>query len=150
MALAVIGSPIALYGWVHRLPPFLVVRWAVNRFANVRMHKAQTSTAAIIAGVVSFTFFYGAYALIFHRCFGWPASLWYGLSLPVAGLIAHYYVRRLHQLSGRVRDTFVLLRSPAAARRLTKMRAELIAEIDAARGPLDKDENRPTQELHSR
>ena len=132
-ALALFGAPIALYGWVHRLLPVLVVRWAVNRFANVRLHKAQTSAAAIIAGVVSFTFSYVLYVLIFHHFFGWPASLWYGLSLPVAGLIAHYYVRRLRQLAGRVRDTFVLLRAPAAARRLTKMRTELVAEIEAAR-----------------
>ncbi len=132
-ALALLCAPVAVYGWVHRLPPFLVVRWAVNRFANVRMHKAQTSTAAIIAGLVSFSFFYGSYVLIFHHFFGWPASLWYGLSLPVAGLIAHYYVRRLRQLAGRVRDTFVLLRAPAAARRLRLMRAKLITEIEAAR-----------------
>ena len=132
-ALLLLGAPIALYGWVHRLPPFLVVRWAVNRFANVRVHKAQTSTAAIIAGVVSFSVFYAAYVLIFQHFFGWPASLWYGLSLPAAGLMAHHYARRTRQLAGRVRDTFVLLRAPAAARRLGRMRAELIAEIDAAR-----------------
>jgi glycerol-3-phosphate O-acyltransferase / dihydroxyacetone phosphate acyltransferase len=135
-ALALFGAPIALYGWVHRLLPFLVVRWAVSRFANVRLHKAQTSTAAIIAGVVSFTFFYCVYLLIFHYFFGWPASLWYGLSLPVAGLIAQYYARRLRHLSGRVRDTLVLLRAPAAARRLIRMRTQLIAEIEGARAQI--------------
>jgi glycerol-3-phosphate O-acyltransferase/dihydroxyacetone phosphate acyltransferase len=132
-ALALFGAPIALYGWVHRLLPFVVVRWAVNRFANVRLHKAQTSTAAIIAGVVSFTFFYCVYLLIFHHLFGWPASMWYGLSLPVAGLIANYYLSRLRELTGRVRKTFVLLRAPAAARRLIRMRTQLIAEIETAR-----------------
>src|SRR5581483_4437996 len=46
--LAVAGAPVAGYGWLHRLTPILVVRWAVNRFADVQRHKAQSSTAAII------------------------------------------------------------------------------------------------------
>jgi glycerol-3-phosphate O-acyltransferase/dihydroxyacetone phosphate acyltransferase len=132
-ALAILGAPIAAYGWAHRLPPVLLVKWSVNHFANIQRHKAQTSTAAIIAGLVSFSFFYGSYLCIFHWLFGWPASLWYGLSLPVAGLIAHFYARQLRQLAGRIRDTFVLLRAPAAARRLLALRARLIAEIEAVR-----------------
>ena len=135
-ALAVVGAPVAVYGWAHRLVPVLVVRWTVNRFANVRMHKAQTSTAAIIAGVVSFTVFYGVCVFAFHHFFGGPATLWYGLSLPVTGLIAHYYVQRLRQIAGRVRDSYILLRASAAARRLREMRAQLIAQIEAARAQI--------------
>jgi len=56
------GAPVAVYGWLHRAAPFFAVKWAVNRFANVGRHKAQTATAAIIAGLVCFGFFYGSYA----------------------------------------------------------------------------------------
>ena len=132
-ALAVFGVPIAIYGWMHRLAPYCLVKWSVNHFADPKRHRAQIATAAIIAGLVSFGFFYGLYAWIFHYFFGWRAAVWYGLSLPVAGMIAHYYVRRLRCLTGAVRDTFVLLRSPAATRRLLALRTQLISEIEMAR-----------------
>ncbi len=132
-ALALFGAPIAIYGWIHRLAPFCLVKWAVNHFADPRRHRAQIATAAIIAGLVSFGFFYGLYACIFHYFFGWRAAVWYWLSLPVAGMIAHYYLRKLRRLTGAVRDTFVLLRSPAATRRLLNLRAQLISEIERAR-----------------
>src|SRR5581483_5413324 len=132
-AVAIVGAPIAIYGWMHRLAPFCLVKWAVNHFADPRRHKAQIATAAIIGGLVSFGFFYGLYAWIFHYFFGWRAAVWYGLSLPVAGMLAHYYLRKLRQLTGAVHDAFVLLRSPAAARRLLALRAQLISEIEAAR-----------------
>jgi len=131
--LAILGAPIALYGGIHRIMPFLVVKWAVNRFADVKRHKAQTSTAAIVAGLVSFGFFYGLYTWIFHCFFGWHAALWYGLSLPVAGMISHYYLRELRRLTGGLRDAFVLIRAPSAARRLLALRAKLITEIETVR-----------------
>jgi 1-acyl-sn-glycerol-3-phosphate acyltransferase len=133
MTLAILGAPVAVYGWVHRLPPFLVVKWSVDQFASPQKHKAQTSTAAIIAGTVSFGFFYGLYTWIFHCFFGWGAAIWYGLSLPVAGMIAHYYARNIGVLAAGTHDFCVLLRSPSAAKRLLAMRAKLIAEIEAAR-----------------
>ncbi|MDB6067944.1 MAG: Phospholipid/glycerol acyltransferase [Pedosphaera sp.] len=132
-AVAILGAPIAIFGWAHRLAPFWTVKWAVHRFAKVETHKAQTSTAAIISGLVSFGFFYGSCTWIFHLYFGWHAALWYGMSLPVAGMVAHYYLCELRRLAASVRDTFILLRSPAAARRLLAMRVKLIAEIESVR-----------------
>jgi glycerol-3-phosphate O-acyltransferase/dihydroxyacetone phosphate acyltransferase len=131
--LALLGAPIAIYGWMHRLPPYLLVRWAVGRFANREKHKAQIATTSIIAGLASFSFFYGLFIWMVQRFFGWPVSLWFTLSLPVTGIIAHYYIRRLRRLGAGVWDTVVLLRAPAAARRLASLRAQLIAEIEAVR-----------------
>lgn len=133
-AMAVLGAPVALYGWLHRLIPFAVVKWAVGGFTQPGKRKAQTSTAAIIAGIVAFGMFYGLCVAVFHSWFGWPASLWYALSLPVASLIAHYYLRELRRLAASVRNTIVLLRAPMAARRLLGLRGELIGEIESARG----------------
>lgn len=130
--MAVLGAPIALYGWAHRLLPFCVVAWSVKKFAHVERHKAQTSAAAIIAGLVSFTFFYALYAWVFHQFFDWHTTIWYILTLPLAGIISHYYWRELRRLSAGLHDTFILLRTPAAARRLVGLRAELIGEIEAA------------------
>ena len=133
-AMALLGAPIALYGWLHRLIPGAVVEWAVRGFTEPGKRKAQTSTAAIAAGVVAFGVFYGLCVWVVHAWFGWPASLWYALSLPLASLIAYYYTRELRRLVVSVRNTVVLLRAPIAARRLLALRGELIAEIEAARG----------------
>jgi 1-acyl-sn-glycerol-3-phosphate acyltransferase len=135
-AVAVLGLPIAIYGWAHRLLPFGVVKWSVDHFASPQRHKAQTSTAAIISGIVAFSFFYGLYTWLFHLYFGWKWAIWYGLSLPVAGIISHYYLREMRRLSGGVRDVFVLLRRPGSAKRLLAVRAKLIAEIEAVRKEL--------------
>jgi 1-acyl-sn-glycerol-3-phosphate acyltransferase len=131
--LALIGAPIAVYGWLHRLLAFAVVRWAVHRFPQAGTRKAQVSTTAITAGIVAFGFFYSAYVFVFHRLFGWPWSLWYALSLPLASLLAHYYLRQISTLAASVRNTVILLRAPMAARGLVAMRNDLVAKIDAAR-----------------
>jgi len=130
---AALLAPIALYGWVHRLIPFGLVRWAVRRFAEPGKRKAQTATVSIASGIVAFGLFYGACVLIFQRLFGWRAALWYGLSLPPASLIAHYYLRELRQGIGTVRNAILLWRAPSAAKRLLAMRRKLIVEIEAVR-----------------
>src|SRR5262249_31697992 len=128
---AVLGLPFAIYGWIHRLLPFSVVRWAVRRFPKPDTRKAQTSTTAIAAGVIAFGGFYAAYVFIVHRLFGCPVSLWYALSLPPASLLAHYYVRQIRRLAASVRNTIILLEAPLAANRLATIRKQLIAEIEA-------------------
>jgi glycerol-3-phosphate O-acyltransferase / dihydroxyacetone phosphate acyltransferase len=133
-ALAVLGAPVALYGWVHRLIPYAVVKRAVRGFTQRGKRKAQTSAVAILAGVSAFGAFYGLCVAGVHAWLGWPASLWYALSLPVASLVAHYYLRELRRLGASLRNTFVLLRAPMAARRLLAVRADLVAEIEAVRG----------------
>jgi 1-acyl-sn-glycerol-3-phosphate acyltransferase len=129
----ILGAPVALYGWVHRAIPFAMVRWAVRRFTAPGRRKAQTATAAIEAGIGAFGLCFGIYVFIFHKFFGWPASFWYALSLPPASLLAHYYVREVRKLVAAIRNTIVLLRAPVSSKRLLRMRAELIAEIEDAR-----------------
>ncbi len=130
------GAPIALYGWLHRAIPYALVKWAVGRFTDPGHRKAQTATAAIEAGIVAFGLCYGVFILIFHSLFGWPASFWYALSLPPASLLAHYYLCEARKWIAGVRNTIILLRTPMGSRRLLRLRAELIAEIDAARREL--------------
>lgn len=125
--------PIAAYGWVHRLLPVLLINWAIKRFARINRDRTHVSTSAILAGVVGFGLCYGACVAIFHAFFGLPATLWYALSLPAAGLVAHYYLRGLRRFATSARGALVLLRAPTSARHLLALRTELIAEIDAAR-----------------
>jgi hypothetical protein len=135
--LAVIGAPVAAYGWIHRLLPYAFIRFAAKRFAKVPADRTHVSTVSVLAGVLGFGIFYGLFIAVFHRLFGWPASLWYALSLPVAGLVAHYYVRELRRFGASLRATYVLLRAPFAAQRLLALRSQLIDEIEAERKEID-------------
>jgi 1-acyl-sn-glycerol-3-phosphate acyltransferase len=130
------GAPIALYGWVHRLIPYGFVRLALNKFARGGDDKTHVSTATVLVGMVAFTLFYAFYVVLFHTLFGWPASFWYALSLPVASLVAHYYLREMRRLAASLRAAVVLLRAPRAARLLISERATLIALIEAERQDL--------------
>ncbi len=131
--IAIIGASIALYGWLHRLIPYALIKWSVGKFTMEGKRKAQASTTAIAAGLVGFGLCYAIYISVFQWLFGWPASLWYALSLPVTGLLAHYYLREVRRLWAAVQTTILLLRAPFAAKRLLAMRAELIGEIRAVR-----------------
>lgn len=131
--IAIVGAPIALYGWLHRLIPFALIKWSAQKFTMEGKRKAQASTTAIAAGAVGFVVCYAIYIAVFQWLFGWPASLWYALSLPVTGILAHYYLREVRRMWAAVRTTAVLLRAPFAAKRLLAMRAELIADIESVR-----------------
>jgi 1-acyl-sn-glycerol-3-phosphate acyltransferase len=137
--IAILGAPIAFYGWLHRLIPYSIVQWAKQKFTLPDRRKAQASTTSIAAGIVAFGFCYGVFIAICQWLFGWPVSLWYGLSLPVTGMLAYYYLRELGKLWAGVRNTVVLLRAPFAAKRLLALRARLIAEIEAVDGEIQKE-----------
>jgi len=140
--LAAAGAPVAAYGWLHRWAPYLLIRWAVKRFANVSADKTHVATVSIVAGAVGFSVCYGLYAGIFHAIVGWPASLYYALSLPVASLVAHYYLRQVRQLAGGLRTALVWFRAPLARRRLLAQRRSLIAEIEAVRREINRQAGR--------
>ena len=52
---------------------------------------------------------------------------------PPAGLVAFYYVREFRNLPDWIRALLIRVRRPLAARRLSLMREELIAEIEHGR-----------------
>lgn len=130
---AILGAPIAFYGWLHRSIPYALIKCSARKFTLPDKRKAQASTVAITAGVVGFVVCYAIYVAAFYWLFGWPATLWYALSLPVAGLLAHYYLREIRRLGASVHTTWILWRAPFAAKRLFALRAELITEIEAVR-----------------
>jgi 1-acyl-sn-glycerol-3-phosphate acyltransferase len=132
-ATAVIGLPLAAFGWIHRLPPALLINWAVGHLTDAPVRKAQTAHVSMLVGLASFTAFYALYIGLVHHVWGWPISIWYALSLPVTGLTAHYYSREFRRLLEQARTAIVLLRAPVAARRLRKMHAHLIEEIESLR-----------------
>jgi glycerol-3-phosphate O-acyltransferase/dihydroxyacetone phosphate acyltransferase len=131
--LSLILLPIAAYGWLHRAVPVALVHWALKRYGRTSGQKTLISTTTILAGVLSFGVCYGVCILIVQSLFGWPVSLWYALSLPAAGLVAHYYWRGLRRFAICLRASAVWLRARSAARHLLRWREDLISQIEAAR-----------------
>jgi glycerol-3-phosphate O-acyltransferase/dihydroxyacetone phosphate acyltransferase len=140
-AVAILGAPVAAYGWIHRLIPLALVRVVVHKSVKKPADKTHVSTATILAGSVFFTGFYSLCVFAFHQFFGWRATVVYACTLPPAGLIAHYYLGGLRRFGASLRAVLVLLRAPSAARRLLAWRAELIRLIEA-----EREEGRPRTE----
>jgi 1-acyl-sn-glycerol-3-phosphate acyltransferase len=130
---ALVGFPVAVFGWLHRLPPALVVSWVVNHWTDSAVRKAQTAHVTMLVGLAGFGAFYTLCVGLVHLWLGWPVSLWYALSLPLTGLMAHYYFRECRRWRAQARTALVLLRAPMAVRRLERMHAHLLAEIEAMR-----------------
>jgi len=139
---ALLLLPLAVYGWVHRFLPYALIRWTVAHHTRTPSDETQVTTASILSGAIGFGVFYSLCVAVFFRFFGWSATFWYALSLPVASLAAHYYWRELRRLASSVRATVVMLRAPLAARGLAGMRGGLIAEIDAARDEIERERHR--------
>jgi 1-acyl-sn-glycerol-3-phosphate acyltransferase len=131
--LALMGLPFAVYGWIHRLPPALVVEWAVRRFTVKGARKAQTPHVSLVAGVVGFGVAYVVYGVMGYWVLGWPLFLLYVLSLPLAGLFAHSYVHRVKRLPLWFKWLWLRYRSPWVSWRIQRERERLIQEIESAR-----------------
>jgi glycerol-3-phosphate O-acyltransferase / dihydroxyacetone phosphate acyltransferase len=133
LTLALLGLPVAVYGWIHRLPPALFVDWAVRRFTIKGARKAQTPHVTILAGIVGFGAAYGMYVGLAQWIWGWPVSGLYALSLPVAGLFAHAYTRQAAHYPEGIRALILRIRAPWKVKRLLRERELLIAEVERAR-----------------
>ncbi len=134
LVLGVVLLPVALYGWIHLALPLVLVARVIQRMARFSPgNKTHISTTAILAGTLSFSLCFGAYVTLIHALFGFPASFWYALSLPITSLVAHWYLAGIHRFTASLRCAYVLFRAPSAAQHLLALRTELIAQIESAR-----------------
>mgnify|MGYP000956212292 CR=1 FL=1 len=78
--LAILGLPIAVYGWVHRLVPAWFLGRVVRRYTVKGARKAQTPHVTLLAGAVIFGGAYLLYGGMAHWLWGWPVSLVYVFS----------------------------------------------------------------------
>lgn len=131
--LALFLLPLAAVGWLHWWGPKRLVEKISARFLHAGKRKAQTAHSHMLSGLVVYGVFLLAYFALAGRWFGLTVALWYALSLPVAGLIGHYYLQELSRLTSAARTAAVLLRAPLARRRVLRMRARLIRQIEAVR-----------------
>ena len=132
-ALALLLFPVAAVGWLHWWLPSRLVEKISAHFLHPGKRKAQTAHSHMLAGLVVYSMFFAAYFALAFAWLGLTLAVLYALSLPVVGLVGHYYLLEVGRLAAAVRTTAVLLRAPLARRRVLRMRARLIREIETVR-----------------
>jgi len=135
----VVGAPIALYGWIHRLAPVWFTEWAIEKFSPRANVRAQVAHGSMIAGLVGFGVLYGVAAAVMWYFTGWKIAAVYLISLPITGVFAHHYLRSVYRYAGQLKAAGILLRLPLTRRNLARMRARLIAEIESFRADFRRD-----------
>jgi hypothetical protein len=129
----VVTAPVALFGWLHHLPPASVVGWALQRFTPAEYRKSQTPLTVMLAGTIALVASYTVYLTIVWFWLGAKAALVYAVLLPLSGLVAHRYLRALRHHGGRLRAAGILLQVPIARRSLLTLRRRLIHAIEEFR-----------------
>ncbi|MBA3849562.1 MAG: hypothetical protein C0502_06145 [Opitutus sp.] len=132
-AAALLLLPVAAAGWLHWRLPTQLVESLARRFSDPKKRKAQAPHARMLAGAVIYGAAFALYVGLVQRWLGWPASGWYALALPLTGFAGHYYLKQAALLLGSARTASVLLRAPLARRRVLRMRAALIRDIEQVR-----------------
>ncbi len=132
-ALALLLFPVAAVGWLHWWWPKRLVEKISARFYHQGKRKAQTAHSHMLAGLVIYSVFFAGYVSLVNAWLGLPGVVWYALSLPVAGLIGHFYLQEAGRLAAAGRTAAVLLRTPLARKRVLRMRARLMRDIETVR-----------------
>jgi 1-acyl-sn-glycerol-3-phosphate acyltransferase len=135
----IVGAPVALYGWLHSAVPVRLIDWAVAHFAPRELRRSQAPHISMIAGLVAFGGLYLIAGGVMWALGGALAAIVYLASLPPAALFAHWYLGVASRAAAFLRTRRVLLRVPLARRALARMRAGLIAQLDAFRADYRRD-----------
>jgi membrane protein implicated in regulation of membrane protease activity len=93
----------------------------------------------MIAGLVGFGVLYASAAAVMWHVAGAAWAVAYLISLPPTGLFAHAWVRALRRFGGQARTAWLMARLPLTRRHLVRMRARLIADIEAFRAEYRRD-----------
>jgi hypothetical protein len=103
------------------------------RLIDPHKRKAQAPHVRMLAGLVIYGAAFALYAGCVYRWVGLPFAGWYALALPLTGLVGHYYLKEFARLTGSARTASVLLRAPLVKRRVLRMRAALLRDIEGIR-----------------
>ena len=86
--LALLLAPLALYGLLNNALPYLIPRLFVRPY---RQDPEMIGTIKLAIGAVVFPLYYLAQIAIAYALTGWAAALFYGLTLPLSGLLVLFY-----------------------------------------------------------
>lgn len=127
LALLLVVTPIALYGLVNGIVPYLLTRRASQMSAKGR---DQYDSAGMLFGLVFYGFFWGLQVAFVTWRFGpWPAAALYAASLPLAASVTLYLGWQRERILEDVRVFLLFMRRRELRAYLGTKRQELEIEV---------------------
>lgn len=128
--LAIAGFPFALYGILNNFVPYHLAERAAKKFMDER---TKILTALLFVGGLAFLFFYVIQSALVAHSFGvWWATA-YGVSLPLTGFFALFYLKRMRRVSERLSFSFFWFTNKHLINKLRLQRKRLIKALNAVR-----------------
>lgn len=130
IAKAVIGFPLALYGVLNNVVPYLLAEQIAKKFIDER---TKILSALLIGGGFVFVL---CYAVQVSLVWFFTDELWAGayfLSLPASGLFGLAYLKEIRQDLERVGLGFFLFTNRQLFNKMRRERRILLTELDAVR-----------------
>ncbi len=123
----IVGLPLAAYGLVNNLLPYLITEQLAKRFVDER---TKILTALLLGGAATFLAFYSAQtALVWHfKGVGW--AVLYAMSLPVSGLFTLSYLKETQAEKQRISLALFFLTKRQLLDRIQRERRQLIEELN--------------------
>jgi glycerol-3-phosphate O-acyltransferase/dihydroxyacetone phosphate acyltransferase len=130
MAGFVLGVPVAVYGLVNNILPYLIPSYFSS---YARKNPSQKASLKFFSGCLSFPMFYVLQGTVCGLLFAPWVALIYICTLPPTGFFAIGYFRRLRRVWAHLRLASALLQSRRVVFKLAQFRARLIDDLDAAK-----------------
>ena len=127
---SLIGLPLALYGTVNNVIPYVLAENLAKKFVDER---TKILSALLIGGGIAFILFYSVqvFAVWFYLGKLWGAV--YLISLPISGFFALAYFKQIRQEQERISLSFFLFTNRQLFNRMRRERKRLILKMDEIR-----------------
>jgi 1-acyl-sn-glycerol-3-phosphate acyltransferase len=125
--LSLISLPVFLYALINNLPGYFIPQRLIRRFKDKQFH----SSVKFLWGAFFLPLFYLLQTLLVLLVFqnNWIA-LYYAVSLPVTGLMAHWLYRRYKVVAGRWKLVLLGKKSPGQLQNFLKLRKSIHDDVD--------------------
>lgn len=125
--LSLVSFPLFLYALVNHLPAYFIPQRLIRMFKDKQFH----SSVKFLWGAFFVPFFYLVQTLVVLLVFknNWLA-LYYAVSLPVTGLLAHWLYRRYKVVAGRWKLVRLKRKTPGQLENFLELRKSIHDDVD--------------------
>ena len=125
---ALLGSPLALYGIVNNVIPYLIAEYCAKRFIDER---TKILSALLVGGGSAFVLFYAIQVFLVWYLWGFLWSSLYFVSLPLAGSFALAYLRTIRAEQERLSFSFFLFTNRQLFNKIRRERRKLLTQVNS-------------------
>lgn len=132
----IIGFPLFLFGLINNYLPFRIPYY-VAILTKIRIE--FLGAISLVLGTFSFLIFYSLQIyLAYYFSQDWRITIAYAVLLPVSGLFAYYYAKRVAFMRGKWHWFSIFMRRSNLAAEIIKQRANLIQELEKGKNDFEK------------